>query len=118
MSDEKLNPQEIVVKKYLEEQIQKDAALKTLYVPSKIKDCFKYITELARKKAVSGCAMVEDSLVFKWARDYFLEELPKMATKAEVKTIQEKEEVRKEVTVIKDGTRYDKDGCGLLFDFD
>ena len=37
MADEKLTPQEEVVKKYLEEQIQKDEALRTLYVPSKIK---------------------------------------------------------------------------------
>ena len=120
MADEKLTPQEEVVKKYLEEQIQKDEALRTLYLPSKIKDCFKYITEQAKKKVVNGCAMVEDSLVFKWARDYYLEELPKKASKKDVEIVQKKTDVvaeNKEVTVIKDGSEYDKDGNGLLFDF-
>lgn len=144
MSEEKLSPQEAVVKKYLDEQVQRDEALRTLYVPSKIKDCFKYIKEQAKKKAVDGCAMVEDSLVFKWARDYYLEELPKKASKETVEIVSEKSAVtpassadcetnkvsedaagkddgvlteRKEVTVIKDASRYDEDGNGLLFDF-
>lgn len=147
MDDEKLTPQEEVVKKYLEEQIQKDDALRTLYVPSKIKDCFIYIKDKAKKKAVNGCAMVEDSLVFKWARDYYLEELPKKANKevvelasknaSEITKSMEKHETpkiseevqimidkadeilaeQKEVTVIKNGIKYDSKGNGLLFDF-
>ena len=148
MADEKLTPQEEVVKKYLEEQIQNDGALRTLYIPQRIKDCFIYIKEQAKKKAVNGCAMVEDSLVFKWARDYYLEELPKKAEKevvelaqknvsgvsnamdkntapkvsAEVHEMIDKADKilaeQKEVTVIKNGQKYDSDGNGLLFDFD
>lgn len=129
MADEKLTPQEEVVKMYLEEQIQKDEFLRTCYVPEKIKKCFEYIKSQARKKAVSGCAMVEDSVVFNWARDYYTDVLPK--EKAEVKkeepikttTIAQKTEgkedktvtVKKEVTLIKNGVAYDKDGFGLLF---
>ena len=37
MAEEKLNPQEEIVKRYLEEQIKQDTALRALYVPSKIK---------------------------------------------------------------------------------
>lgn len=89
---DKLNPQEQAVKDYLDKQVNDDAALRALYVPAKIKDCFKYITEEARKKAVNGCAMIEDSLVFKWARDYYLEILPKEADKNVVEVVQKKAE--------------------------
>ena len=146
MSEEKLSPQEAVVKRYLDDQAQRDDALRSLYVPSKIKDCFEYVKEQAKKMAVDGCAMVEDSLVFKWARDYYLEELPKKASRdaveiasknaAEISGASAKSDStkcsddshdstenddavlaeRKEVTVIK-GSRYDDEGNGLLFDF-
>lgn len=140
MSEEKLSPQETVVKKYMDEQVRRDEALRTLYVPSKIKDCFEYVSEQAKKMAVNGCAMVEDSLVFKWARDYYLDELPKKASKETVEIVSEKAAAapvcetakisedaedksegvlteRKEVTVIKCSNRYDDNGNGLLFDF-
>ena len=133
MAETKLNPQEEIVKRYLDEQSTKDEALRALYVPSKIKDCFKYITEQARKQAVNRCAFVDDAVVYKWARDYYLEELPKKADKTDVEVVTKKAEVsqevqdllnkadkviaqKKEVTIIKNGTRYDKDGFGLLFD--
>lgn len=132
MSD-KLNPQEEIVKRYLDEQSTKDEALRALYVPSKIKNCFEYIRAQAKKQAKNGCAMVEDSVVYKWARDYYLEELPKKADKTDVEIVTKKAEVspevqdllnkadkviaeKKEVTVIKNGVRYDKNGFGLLFD--
>ncbi|SEP83407.1 PcfK-like protein [Treponema bryantii] len=118
MADEKLNPQEEVVKRYLEEQIQKDEALRTLYVPSKIKDCFKYITSEARKKAVGQCAMIEYAIVFKWARDYYLEVLPKEAEKKVVTEIKTKAEPvvveKKDVSVVK--KTQDSNGQ-LFFDF-
>lgn len=131
MADEKLNPQEEVVKMYLEEQIKKDEFLKSCYVPEKIKKCFEYIRSQARKKAVGGCAMVEDSVVFNWARDYFTDVLPKEKEKAEVKVeaptkttteatkAEGKEDKivteKKEVTIVKNGVAYDKNGFGLLF---
>lgn len=123
MSEEKLSPQVLVVKKYLDDLSEKDECLKSLYVPSKIKDCFKYITEQARKQSVNNCAIVEDSVVYKWARDYYIEVLPKEATKKEVEIVQKKAEApklvteKKEVAIVK-GQKYDKDGCALMFDFE
>ncbi|MBR6081208.1 MAG: hypothetical protein IKP60_13785 [Treponema sp.] len=89
MEDE-LTGQEVAVKRYLDAQAEVDGCLRTLYIPSKIKDCFAYITEQAKKQAVNGCAMIEDSVVFKWARDYYIEELPKKAGKKEVDALAEK----------------------------
>lgn len=118
MAESKLNPQEEIIKRYLDEQSTKDEALRALYVPSKIKDCFKYITEQARKQAVNRCAFVDDAVVYKWARDYYLEELPKTATKEDVKIITEPiiQQKKSEVVTEKNGVKYDSDGCGL-FDF-
>ena len=96
MSD-KLNPQEEIVKRYLDEQSTKDEALRALYVPSKIKNCFEYIRAQAKKQAKNGCAMVEDSVVYKWARDYYLEELPKKADKTDVEVVTKKAEVSPEI---------------------
>ena len=121
MTEKKLSPQVLAVKRYLDDLSEKDECLRTLYIPFKIKDCFKYVTEQARKQAVNNCAMVEDSVVYKWARDYYIEELPKKATKKEVEFVQKKADVvteKKEVAVVKNGQKYDKDGCGLLFDFE
>ena len=87
MSEEKLSPQVLAVKKYLDDLSEKDECLKTFYIPSKIKDCFKYVEEQARKQAVNNCAMVEDSVVYKWARDYYIEVLPKEATKEEIEVV-------------------------------
>ena len=109
MSEEKLSPQEIAVKKYLDEQSEKDECLRTLYLPSKIKDCFAYITEQARKKAVNNCAMIEDSVVYKWARDFYIEELPKKAGKEEAVEIKAKAETEK--------PKAPKVSQQLLFDF-
>ena len=82
------------IKNYLEEQCKEDEALKTLYRPEKIKDCWKFIFECARKISKGNNACLEDGLVYKMARDYFIEVLPKVAenppdvkteTKAETK---------------------------------
>ena len=119
------DPQVLAVKKYLDEQSKSDVALQTLFRPEKIEDCFAYIKEQARKLAVDGCAMVEDSLVYKWARDYYIDELPKKAetppdvkpTEAPEKKVAEAEV--KQVVVEKDG---DVDELGLrqltLFDME
>ena len=92
------------IKNYLEEQCKEDEALKTLYRPEKIKDCWKFIFECARKISKENNACLEDGLVYKMARDYFIEVLPKVAenppevqteTKAETKV---DAEVQKETT--------------------
>lgn len=116
---EELSNQEKIVKDYLEQQIKKDSVLKSLYVPAKIKDCFQYITNLAREKAVNGCAMIEDVQVFKWARDYYLDELPKHADKKTVEIVQNKNEKTVSDDIVKNKTvsiKKDSDD-NLLFEF-
>ena len=41
--------QETVIKKYLEEQCKLDEALKAVYVPEKVYDCYKFIKEAVEK---------------------------------------------------------------------
>jgi len=36
-----------------------------------IDECWKYIVDEARKKAVSGCAAIEDSEVYNWAVHFY-----------------------------------------------
>ena len=74
------------IKSYLEEQIKQDAALKGLYQPEKIDDCYNFIKEAVRATGCGQSATVEDEIVFKMARDYYLDILPKQAEEpAEVK---------------------------------
>ena len=65
------------IKAYLEEQIENDAALKALYRPEKRDDCYDLIEEAVRATGKSGFVSVEDAVVFKMARDYYLDILPK-----------------------------------------
>ena len=47
-----------------------------------IHECWQYITAQAKKKAVAGCAMIEDAIVFGWAHHYYIE--PKEVIDAEL----------------------------------
>ena len=67
------------IKDYLEKQCEQDEALKTLYRPEKIQDCWNFIFETCKKLAHGASSCVEDAVVFKMARDYFIEILPKVA---------------------------------------
>lgn len=49
-----------------------------------IHECWQYITAQAKKKAVAGCAMIEDAVVFGWAHHYYIE--PKAVIDAEMKS--------------------------------
>ena len=71
-----------------------------------------------KDRTLNRCAFVDDAVVYKWARDYYLEELPKTATKEDVKIITEPiiQQKKSEVVTEKNGVKYDSDGCGL-FDF-
>lgn len=66
------------IKAYLEEQIKTDAALKNLYRPEKIDDCYNFIKD-AVKAGCGSSAAIEDAIIFKMARDYYLDILPKTA---------------------------------------
>lgn len=65
------------IKAYFEEQIKTDEALKAVYDESKLKQCWEYILKQARKLATSNCAMVEDTVVYKWARDFMYGDIAK-----------------------------------------
>lgn len=92
------------IKAYLEEQIKTDEALKAVYDESKLDKCWGYIVSQARKLATSNCAMVEDAVVYKWARDYMLgdvetpveKEVPSEPVQEETSTKEEIETVAAE----------------------
>ena len=67
------------IKEYLEEQTKEDAALRELYRPEKIDDCYNFIKDAVKATGCGSSATVEDAIVFKMARDYFLDILPKAA---------------------------------------
>lgn len=86
------------IKQYFEEQIKTDPALAEAYKESKLNDCWKYITSQAKASAKNGCAMIEDSVVYKWARDFMLGDIPQeIQTVAPAKT-------EEEVEIIEEGT--------------
>ena len=70
--------QEDKIKQYLDEQCKTDDALKAVYNPEKIKDCYNFIFECAKKVAHGNSSVIEDAVVYKMARDYFIEILPNL----------------------------------------
>lgn len=62
-----------VVANYLLDKAKKDPDYSKMLEETKreFSDCEKYIYEEARKLAVSGCAMVEDSTVYGWADTFY-----------------------------------------------
>ncbi len=93
------------IKAYFEEQIKTDEALKAVYDESKLDKCWKYIVSQARKLATSNCAMVEDAVVYKWARDYMLgdvEEEKPAEKKEEPVTVQEEVPAQEEIETVAD----------------
>ncbi len=65
------------IKAYLEEQIKQDEALKALYRAEKIDDCYNFIESAVKASGCGQSATIEDAIVFKMARDYYLDILPK-----------------------------------------
>lgn len=95
--DEKPSPYEIAILAEMRRRADDGDELlnDALANPGKnIHDCFSYVKSQARKKAVAGCAMIEDSVVYGWAHHYYIEpkevidkELaPKSAPKADTAT--------------------------------
>ena len=75
------------IKSYLEEQMKEDAALRELYRPEKIDDCYNFIKNAVKATGCGSSATVDDAIVFKMARDFYLDILPKTADEPpEVKT--------------------------------
>ena len=63
-----------IILQHLIKECEMDESLKN-NIETKIKNTplgmFNYIKEKARKEAVDGCAMIEDSKVYEWAREYW-----------------------------------------------
>lgn len=95
------------LKQYFEIAIETDPALKEVYDEKKLDECGKYINNRARKLATGNMAMVESSVVFKWARDFFYGDTedenakPEIAEGAEKRINEEIEVEARDATVIK-----------------
>ena len=59
----------IVIVNYLMLQTEMDEAF--LNEEKNLKDMATYIKDLARKQATNNVAVIEDEVVFQWAKDYF-----------------------------------------------
>ena len=89
------------IKKYCEELAKSDVDFATHYNPEKLSACCNYITNQARKLAKGNCACVEDSIVFKWARDFFYGDTEEPASnQAEAVDTEDEEIETKTATVI------------------
>lgn len=91
--------QETVIKRYLEEQCKLDEALKAVYVPEEVYDCYKFIKEAVEKLPHTGNFIcVEDAVVFKMARDYFIEILPNLKKETPEKETEKKADGKSDET--------------------
>lgn len=87
------NAYETAVLKYLEENAS-DALVEKINSGNKtLEQCFAYIREQARNEAQSGCAMIEDKVVYGWAIHFFEEDSIKHSTAAITDT--KKDEIKK-----------------------
>ena len=63
-----------IILQHLIKECETDSSLKN-NIETKLKNTplgmFKYIKDKAQKEAVDGCAMIEDSKVYEWAREYW-----------------------------------------------
>ena len=115
---------------YFKEQIKEDVALAKVFDESKINECEVYVRKQAQKQAVRGCAVIEDAVVYKWSRDFYLgdtEESKETKAKTTEKNEKPKEKViepkivSRETTVVtledNKGTTEKKDPFDMcLFD--
>lgn len=60
-----------ILEKYLAEQAEKDPAFAEKFDPKKMGACVSYVTSQARKYLQGKNGAVEDTVVYKWARDFF-----------------------------------------------
>lgn len=60
-----------ILEKYLAEQAKKDSAFAEKFDPKKMGACVSYVTSQARKYLQGKNGAVEDTVVYKWARDFF-----------------------------------------------
>lgn len=60
-----------ILEQYLMEQAEKDPAFAEKFDAKKMSACVSYVTERARKHLQGKNGAVEDTIVYKWARDFF-----------------------------------------------
>lgn len=92
------------IKKYCEELAKSDVDFATHYNPDKISACCNYITNQARKLAKNNCACVEDSVVYKWARDFFYGDTEESAVSQDETSDDEEENLEDEEIETKPAT--------------
>lgn len=80
-----------IIKQHLEEMAAKDKAFAARYADEakNLDGCMDYIESRAKKEAVRGCAIIEDSIVYGWAAHYYQEESLKGEKEIEDKPKQE-----------------------------
>lgn len=99
------NAYETAVLKYLEENAS-DALVEKINSGNKtLEQCFAYIREQARNEAQSGCAMIEDKVVYGWAIHFFEEDEIKVKEKGKTKPIPEPKEIVKKTETKKKPTK-------------
>ena len=86
-----------IIKAYLDKMALQDFSFAERYKDEKksLDKCIQYITSQAKKQAKSGCAAIEDAVVFGWAVHYYQEDnievenvkASKVVTPKEVKPI-------------------------------
>ena len=108
------------LKKYFDEEIKKDSALAEKYDFQKIAECESYVMGEAKKYLHSQNGAIEDVIVFKWARDFFIDGIKTEETKEtkEKSVIPEsKESAKKEENQISKVSKKKIDDLQLSFDF-
>lgn len=89
------------LKNYFEKAIAEDPALKEAYSEKKLDKCISYITSQARKHLSGKNGAIEDTVVYKWARDYMygdIKEESKETKPADTEDFEEMENIEEYVT--------------------
>lgn len=77
-----------------------------------LKDMATYIKDTAKKQAKSGVAVIEDAVVFKWAKEYFMKSNKELGIK------ETRLDRGKHGGVSKVETKENEDNFGSIFDID
>lgn len=78
------NPAQALILQYLEQNASESLAERINAGKHNLNDCFNYIRDQAKKRAVNGVAAIEDRQVYGWAIHYFEEDgQPNTEPKAE-----------------------------------
>lgn len=87
---------EKIILDYLKKQCNEDIGLKNRFDEKYIKGCVSYINEQARKQIKGSSGFIADEVVYKWARDFFVDELyigKTQETKKQVEEVVQEEEL-------------------------